>query len=86
MGRRLLPKLEFSNLPPDLDQHLLDRFRKRLIDVGDANKLATWVASEPIVPDGDWFKDFGSFKFAGCGCYPKTILSAHMSPWGTEVF
>ncbi len=24
--------------------------------------------------DGDWYKDFGSFKICGGGSYPKTFL------------
>jgi hypothetical protein len=29
---------------------------------------------EPDVPDGPWYKDFGSFKLCGEGRYPKTFL------------
>jgi len=29
---------------------------------------------QPEVPDGDWFKDFGSFKICGQGPLAKTFL------------
>jgi len=37
-------------------------------------QLALWVEMRPEVPDGDWYKDFGSFKICGNGSYPKTFL------------
>jgi hypothetical protein len=30
--------------------------------------------TQPQVPDGDWYKHFGSFKICGRGSYPKTFL------------
>lgn len=30
----------------------------------------------PEVPEGPWYKDFGSFKLCGEGKYPKTFLLA----------
>jgi len=38
------------------------------------NQLRLWVASQPEVPEGDWYKDFGSFKICGHGSYPKTFF------------
>ena len=32
------------------------------------------VESCPVVPEGEWFKDFGSFKLCGAGPLPKTFL------------
>jgi hypothetical protein len=32
------------------------------------------MESNPETPEGDWFKDFGSFKLCGEGPYPKTFL------------
>jgi len=37
-------------------------------------QLALWVEMRPEVPDGDWYKDFGSFKICDSGSYPKTFL------------
>jgi len=36
-------------------------------------------------PDGDWYKDFGSFVLCGTGEYPKTVLKKGMKPFGTPL-
>jgi hypothetical protein len=70
-----MPKIErWSNLPPNVRQHLVDRMRDRAISIADLNQLRLWIDSQPEVPEGDWFKDFGSFKICGHGSYPKTFL------------
>jgi len=38
--------------------------------------LAEWKAEDPDVPDGDWFKDFGTFQLCGTGRFPSTFLLA----------
>ena len=42
-------------------------------------KIAGWDnlppnVRQPEVSEGDWYKDFGSFKICGRGSYPKTFL------------
>jgi len=70
-----MPKIErWENLPEGVRQHLIDRMRDREIDVSDLNQLRLWIGAKPDVPEGDWFKDFGSFKVCGRGSYPKTFL------------
>ncbi|HEU0140725.1 MAG TPA: hypothetical protein VFQ79_13470 [Bryobacteraceae bacterium] len=70
-----MPKIEkWDSLPPGVRQHLMDRLRDRSIQIGDLNKLRLWIESNPEVPEGDWYKDFGSFKICGHGSYPKTFL------------
>jgi hypothetical protein len=32
------------------------------------------IDSQPAVPEGDWFEDFGSFKICGQGRLAKTFL------------
>lgn len=54
--------------------HLFDRLRDRKIIVEDLYQLKLWRESEPEAPQGEWFKDFGSFKICGEGKYPKTFL------------
>jgi hypothetical protein len=44
------------------------------ITVEDLYQLKLWRESNPEAPDGQWFKDFGSFKICGHGKYPKTFL------------
>ncbi len=70
-----MPQLErWDNLPEGVRQHLIDRMRDREISVSDLNQLRLWVETRPEVPEGDWYKDFGSFKVCGGGSYPKTFL------------
>jgi len=42
--------------------------------MSDLFELAEWKAQDPDVPDGDWFKDFGTFKLCGTGKFPSTFL------------
>jgi hypothetical protein len=70
-----MPRIEsWDKLPANVRQHLIDRMRERAIGIADLNQLRLWIATQPDVPDGDWYKDFGSFKICGCGSYPKTFL------------
>jgi hypothetical protein len=70
-----MPKIEtWDNLPPGVRQHLIDRMRDRAICIADLNQLRLWIDSNPEVPEGDWYKNFGSFKICGRGSYPKTFL------------
>jgi hypothetical protein len=70
-----MPPIEtWDNLPRAVRQHLLDRMRDRKISIPDMNQLRLWIESNPDVPEGDWYKDFGSFKICGRGAYPKTFL------------
>jgi hypothetical protein len=48
-------------------QHLLQRVDERKITLADLRRLQAWVKMEPIAPNGDWYKDFGSFKLCGSG-------------------
>jgi hypothetical protein len=69
-----MPKIQWTNLPPALRDHLFHRLRKRAITVEDLYQLKLWRESEPEAPEGLWYKDFGSFKICGEGRYPKTFL------------
>ena len=70
-----MPQLaRWDNLPEGVRQHLVERMRQREISVPDLNHLRRWVEAQPEVPEGDWYKDFGSFKICGSGSYPKTFL------------
>lgn len=48
--------------------------RDRAVSIADLNQLRLWIDSRPEVPEGDWFKDFGSFKICGQEPFPKTCL------------
>ena len=70
-----MPRIEtWQNIPAAIREHLIDRMRDRNIGVEDLNRLRLWIETNPIVPEGAWFKDFGSFKLCGEGRYPKTFL------------
>ena len=71
-----MPRIaNWYNLSANLRQHLIERMRDREITLADLNQLRLWVDSQPDVPEGEWYKDFGSFKLCGEGPYPKTFLS-----------
>ncbi|HUK17727.1 MAG TPA: hypothetical protein VLW65_14985, partial [Bryobacteraceae bacterium] len=58
---------------------------ERRIPLADLRRLQEWAKSNPAAPDGDWFKDFGSFKLCGSGEFPKTVLIKGMKPFGKEI-
>jgi hypothetical protein len=64
----------WDDLPANIRQHLIDRMCDRAITIADLNQLRLWIESQPEVPEGDWYKEFGSFKICGRGSYPKTFL------------
>jgi hypothetical protein len=43
------------------------------------------VNAGPWAPEGDWYKDFGSFTICGSGELPKTVLTGSMAPFGTRL-
>ena len=81
-----MPRIEsWDNLPANVRQHLMDRMRERAISIADLNQLRLWIASQPEVPEGDWYKDFGSFMICGSGEFPKTVRAEGMRPFGTRI-
>jgi hypothetical protein len=42
-------------------------------------------AHSPLAPEGDWYKDFGSFILCESGKFPKTILEEGMKPFGDRI-
>lgn len=44
-----------------------------MISEEDLFALAEWKAQDPDVPDGEWYKDFGTFKLCGKGKLPSTF-------------
>ena len=69
-----MPKIQWSNLPLALQQHLLERLERRQITVEDLYQLKLWRGSDPEAPEGEWYKDFGTFKICGAGKFPRTFL------------
>ena len=70
-----MPEIEiWPHFPPAVRKLLIQRMRDRQISIEDLNQLRLWIESKPAVPDGTWYKDFGSFRICGVGAYPKTFL------------
>jgi hypothetical protein len=81
-----MPKIaRWDNLPANVRQHLVERLRDRSISIADLNQLRLWIESQPEVPEGDWYKDFGSFKICGRGSYPRTFLLASQTAHGVAL-
>ena len=80
-----MPKIQWTNLPPALRDHLFERLRERQITVEVLYQLKLWRESEPEAPDGDWYKDFGSFNICGTGKYSKTFLLQGQSDKGKKL-
>lgn len=62
--------------------HLRNRAKERQISEEDLFELAEWKLQDPSVPDGDWYKDFGTFKLCGTGRLPSTFLLAGQTARG----
>ncbi len=70
-----MPKIaKWDDLPAAVRRHLIERLHDRSISIAELNQLRLWLESAPTTPEGDWFKDFGSFKICGQGPYPETFL------------
>jgi hypothetical protein len=70
-----MPQIEvWPRLPRGIRDHLVERMRDRNISLSDLNQLRLWMETKPEVPDGRWYKNFGSFKLCGDGKLPKTFL------------
>ena len=80
-----MPTIRFASLARPVWEHLLARVAERQISLADLQRLQDWVRTTPVAPDGDWYKDFGSFFLCGTGEYPKTVLAKGMVPFGNEV-
>lgn len=80
-----MPKIQWTELPPALRDHLFERLRERMISAEDLYRLKEWRESEPEAPEGLWYKDFGTFKLCGEGKYPKTFLLPGQSARGTKL-
>ena len=81
-----MPRIaRWRELPAGVRDHLTDRMSQRAISLADLNQLRIWIESGPEVPEGDWYKDFGSFKICGHGSHPKTFLLPGQAARGIAV-
>jgi hypothetical protein len=80
-----VPKVRRHNLPPALFQHLLERIQRRKIPATQLELLATWLDTEPDVPDGEWYKRFSRLTVCGEGVLIKTFLLPGQAAKGKRV-
>jgi len=81
-----MPKIRRRKLPEQIVAHLIKRVRQREITSAQLQEFSDWLATEPIVPDGDWYKRFQGFTICGEGELVKTFLAAGQLPHGVEMF
>ena len=80
-----MPKVRRQNLPPALLQHLLERIQSRKIPTTQLQLFATWLDTEPEVPEGEWYKGFSRMTVCGEGELIKTFLLPGQAPKGKRV-
>jgi hypothetical protein len=72
-----MPKVaRWSEIPAAVRTHLVEKDEGSKHQRGGLKPPASWIENQPEVPEGLWYKDFGSFKICGEGRYPKTFLLA----------
>ena len=80
-----MPHIRRSNLPRPLYAHLLERVKSRHISAGQLGLFADWIATQPEVPDGPWFKQFSGLTVCGEGELVKTFLQPGQIATGKEL-
>ena len=80
-----MPRVRRRNLPPALFQHLLERIQRRKIPATQLELLATWLDTEPDVPESEWYKRFSGMTAWGEGELIKTFLIPGQAPKGKRV-
>ena len=80
-----MPKIQWTDLPPALRDHLFERLHQRKITAEDLYQLKLWRETEPEAPAGLWCKAFGSFKVCGEGKYRRTLLLRGQSAKGEKL-
>jgi hypothetical protein len=59
--------------------------KSRHISVNQLGLLADWLATDPEVPNGRWFKRFPEMIVCGEGEFIKTLLRADQAATGDEL-
>jgi len=80
-----MPRIRRSNLPRQLYAHLLERVKSRNISSDQLGLLADWLATQPEVPTGKWFKKFPGLTVCGEGELIKTFLQPGQIAAGEEL-
>jgi hypothetical protein len=69
-----MAKIQWEALPQSTKAHLRRRAIERQVSEKHLLELMMWIRGDPDVPEGEWYKDFGTFKLCGKGPYPGTFL------------
>ena len=69
-----MPRIRREGVPEPLMAHLIRRVRQREISTSQLGLLARWVATDPEVPEGQWFKRFPEMIVCGEGSLIRTFL------------
>jgi hypothetical protein len=80
-----MPRIRREGIPEPLMAHLIRRVRQREISTLQLGLLARWLATNPEVPEGQWFKRFSEMIVCGEGSLVKTFLREGQHPAGKEV-
>ncbi len=80
-----MPRIRRSHLPRPLFAHLLERVKSRHVSAELLGLFADWLAAQPEVPEGKWFKKFAGFTVCGEGELIKTFLLTGQVPEGAEI-
>ena len=80
-----MPRIRRSNLPRALYAHLLEQVKSRNISADQLGLLADWLATQPEVAEGKWFKKFPGMTVCGEGEFIKTFLAPGQAPDGCEI-
>jgi hypothetical protein len=63
----------------------LERVKSRHISVDQLGLLADWLATEPEVPEGRWFKRLPGMIVCGEGEWIRTFLEPGQAAMGGEL-
>ena len=77
--------IQWTALPANVREHLLDRVRTGAIRAQDLAALLAWINTKPELPEGTWCKDFETFKLVGQGAIPKTFLERDQPCFGERI-
>lgn len=80
-----MPRIRRQGVPPALFRHLLDRVHGRQIPASQLELFAEWLDTEPIAPDGPWYKRFPGMTVCGEGEFVKTFLLPGQAPKGAKM-
>jgi hypothetical protein len=80
-----MPRIRRSNLPRPLYAHLLERVQSRHVSAEQLVLFANWLATQPEVPEGKWFKKFSGMIVCGEGELIKTFLQPGQAASGKEL-